>query len=112
MGFSDREISAPSERRSGSQPRFLPTVTHTFARTTPLPPSNLSVVAGADICRPGCHAGDEEAVGDEIRAAGRDGRVFGAEEVMVVTVDEGYVFRPFRVWRDGGDVVDRRYPLG
>ncbi len=31
-------------------------------------------------------------------------RVSGAEEVMVVSVDEGYVFWFFGVWRDGGEV--------
>ena len=61
-------------------------------------------VAGADVRGPGCHAGDEETTEDEIHAARGDFRVFGAEEVMVVSVDECYVVWLSGVWRDGGKV--------
>ena len=62
-------------------------------------------MARADYRGPGRHTGDQEAAEDEIHAAGRDVRVLGAEEVMVVSVDEGYVVWLFvGVWRDGGEV--------
>lgn len=65
-------------------------------------------MAGADVRRPGRHAGDEKAAEDEVHGAWSDVRFLGAEEVMVVCLHECYVFWLVGFWENGGkvDAVD------